>query len=135
MHHHAAVGIVIDNEHRILISKRPAHKLKGGYWEFPGGKIEEKENPKDAIIRELREEVGIEALELAPLMQHHHDYEKHSALLEVFVITRFIGEAESLEGQEIHWAKIEEFPNYRFLEANKIIIDCLQKWLQSFISD
>lgn len=131
MHHHASVGIVIDNEHRILISKRPAHKLKGGYWEFPGGKIEEKEHPKDAIIRELKEEVGIEALELTPLMQHHHDYEKHSALLEVFVITRFIGEAESLEGQEIYWAKIDEFPNYRFLEANKIIIDCLQKWLQS----
>jgi 8-oxo-dGTP diphosphatase len=127
MHHHAAVGIVIDNQQRILISKRPAHKLKGGFWEFPGGKLEENETPEQALVRELQEEVGIQVLKHEPLMQHHHDYAEHSAFLDVFVITRFIGVARPLEGQNIQWISIEEFANFRFLEANIEIIEVLKK--------
>jgi 8-oxo-dGTP diphosphatase len=127
VHHHAAVGIIIDNQQRILISKRPAHKLKGGFWEFPGGKIEENESPEEALIREVKEEVGIQVLKLEKLLQYHHHYTEHSALLEVFVITRFVGAAESLEGQEIQWITIDEWTNFRFLEANIKIIETLKK--------
>lgn len=127
VHHHAAIGVIIDNQQRILISKRPTHKLKGGFWEFPGGKIEKNESAEEALIRELKEEIGIQVLKLEKLIQHHHDYTEHSALLEVFVVTRFVGAAESLEGQEIQWISIDEFPNFRFLEANMEIIEALKK--------
>ena len=120
--HHAAVGIIVDNQQRILISKRPIHKLKGGFWEFPGGKIEKGETPEQALVRELQEEVGILVLEYNKLMQHYHDYTEHSALLEVFMVNSFEGEAQSLEGQEIQWITENELPNYNFLEANIEII-------------
>lgn len=128
--HHAAVGVVIQQK-MILISKRPAHKLKGGYWEFPGGKIEENETPEQALVRELQEEVGIQALELQPLIQHYHDYSEHSALLEVFVVTRFVGEPKSLEKQEIRWVPIESLSDYQFLEANQVIIENLSLWIKN----
>lgn len=123
LHHHAAVGIVIDNQQRILISKRPAHKLKGGYWEFPGGKVELNESPEQALVRELQEEVGLKVLTYSKLTQYYHDYSEHSALLDVFVITDFKGIAQSLEGQEIQWINKNEFSNFKFLEANIEIID------------
>ncbi len=124
IHHHVAVGIIVDKTQRVLISKRPDHKLKGGFWEFPGGKIEINESPEQGLARELQEEVGIEVVTSELLMQYHYDYEDHSAQLEVFVVSEFSGVAKSLEGQEIQWITKEQFPNYRFLEANAKMIQC-----------
>ncbi len=121
--HHVAVGIIVNSEDKILISKRLSFKLEGGFWEFPGGKIENNETAVEALIRELQEEVGIHVLKFNPLMQYHYDYPKHSALLEVFVVTHFEGEAKGLEGQEICWISENEFLNFNFLEANKKIIE------------
>ena len=125
--HHAAVGIIVNPNQEILISKRPAHKLMGGFWEFPGGKVEPGETPEDALLRELREEVGIEVVELSPLMQSQHDYDEHSALLDVFVVEKFTGTAQSLEAQEIQWIKRTDFSNYKFLEANLEMIQVFLK--------
>jgi 8-oxo-dGTP diphosphatase len=120
---HVAVGIVVDTDQRILISKRPAHKIKGGFWEFPGGKIEDGETPEEALARELQEEVGIHLLECEKLMQYHYAYEEYDALLEIYIVKGYEGVPQSLENQEIQWISDTQFPDYMFLEANKKIIE------------
>jgi 8-oxo-dGTP diphosphatase len=117
-----SVGIVVDAEDRILISKRPLHKAKGGYWEFPGGKIEANETPEAALIRELKEETGIEVLRYSKLMNLYHEYPEYHVALEIFVVSDFLGSAESLEGQELVWINKNAFGDYQFLEANDKII-------------
>ena len=64
-----AACALVDVDGRVLISQRPANKAMAGLWEFPGGKVEKGERPEDALIRELKEELGITVREacLAPL--------------------------------------------------------------------
>ncbi len=116
---------MVDKQQQILITQRPRSKSRSGYWEFPGGKIENGETPEQALIRELQEEIGVRPLEFHPMMQYHYDYPEHSALLEVFIINRFEGEPQSLEDQEILWIGLNEFPNFNFLEANQKMIEVL----------
>jgi 8-oxo-dGTP diphosphatase len=130
--YHVAVGIIVDAQGRVLISKRLPHQLAGGFWEFPGGKIENNETAEEALVRELQEEIGIKILKFCPIMEHYHDYAKHnvSALLTVFVVTSFKGEPKGLEGQEIRWISENEFSSFNFLEANKKVIEVflLKQW-------
>jgi 8-oxo-dGTP diphosphatase len=128
---YAAVGVVIDKVGRVLISKRPAHKIKGGYWEFPGGKIEPEETPEAGLIRELKEEVGIVVSQYEKLMDLYHEGADHRARLVVFLITEFEGIAEALEEQEIRWITKEAFSEYVFLEANATIIKKIIDLLES----
>lgn len=124
--HHAAIAIIRGIDGQILISKRPLHKLKGGYWEFPGGKLELGEEPKEALIRELQEELGIKASTVSPFMQYEYDYDAHyRVLLEVFLVTDFEGTPRSMEGQELEWITLTEWQNYPFLAPNKVIIEKL----------
>lgn len=120
-----AVGIVQDVENKILISKRPAHKMGGGFWEFPGGKIEENETAQQALIRELQEEVGLTPTLFKEFMQFSHTYLSHTVALEIFLIQEFKGIAKGLENQIIEWVQPCELPNYKFLEANTAIIERL----------
>lgn len=121
--YHVVVGIVVGPTQNILISKRPSHKIKGGYWEFPGGKIEKNETPVEALGRELKEEVGIEVQASRLLFQHPHEYLEYNTLLEVFLVTKFLGEPTGLEGQEVRWISRYGFSHYDFLEANHKIIE------------
>lgn len=125
--YHVSVGLIVDQEQRILINSRTSDRIQAGFWEFPGGKIESNETREQALVRELKEEVGIEATEYRFLLSHRHQYPKHDVLLEVFLVTKFLGEPECLEGQEIAWEKLEDFSNYNFLEANKNIMKKLGK--------
>lgn len=122
-----SVGIIVDAENRILISQRPQSKFKGGYWEFPGGKIEAGETPEQALIRELKEETGIEVLKYSKLTRLDYDYPEYIVALEVFVVTDFLGNAQSLEDQELVWITQDAFSDYLFLEANYQIIPLLNK--------
>ncbi|MBT6123152.1 MAG: (deoxy)nucleoside triphosphate pyrophosphohydrolase, partial [Candidatus Puniceispirillum sp.] len=97
---------LIDADGRILLAQRPAHKSMGGLWEFPGGKIEADETPEAALIRELREELGIDTAEscLAPLSfaSHHYassdDGEAFHLLMMLFVCRRWQGRPQAVEG-------------------------------------
>lgn len=124
--HHAALGIIQDAEQRFLITQRPLHKIKGGFWEFPGGKIEPNETPENALIRELKEEVGIEVVDFTKLMQHRHEYENdaYHVLLEVFHIHAYDGVVSGVEGQNIAWVKKEDLREYALLEPNIKILSC-----------
>src|SRR6185436_2383472 len=88
----AAVALV-DADGRVLIAKRPEGKAMAGLWEFPGGKVEAGERPELALIRELKEELGIDVTEacLAPLTFASHAYEKFHLLMPLYVCRRWKG--------------------------------------------
>ena len=102
----AAVALV-DADGRVLVSKRPEGKQLAGLWEFPGGKVEAGERPETALIRELKEELGIDVTEacLAPLTFASHSYEDFHLLMPLYVCRRWTGLARAAEGQELQWVK------------------------------
>jgi 8-oxo-dGTP diphosphatase len=106
---------LLDADRRVLITQRPPGKRMAGLWEFPGGKIEPGERPEEALIRELREELGIEVQEacLAPLTFASHAYQDFVLLMPLFVCRRWSGTPEGREGQALKWvppARLREFP-------------------------
>ncbi|GAA5523919.1 8-oxo-dGTP diphosphatase [Microbulbifer aestuariivivens] len=120
---HVAVGVILGADGRILIARRPDHQHMGGRWEFPGGKVEAGETVQEALVRELREEIAIEAEALHPLTEIYHDYGEKSVLLDTWWVTAFSGEAAGREGQEIRWVGRAELGSYQFPDANQAIID------------
>lgn len=121
-----AVGVIKNPQGEILIAKRPEDKHMGGLWEFPGGKIEPGESTEMALVRELREEVNLSPTRFEKLIRIAHQYPDKHVVLEVLLITEFIGNATGMEGQEIRWVKTEDLKNYTFPDANKPIITALK---------
>jgi len=122
---HVAVAAIINND-EVLISLRPDHVHQGGLWEFPGGKVEQGESVEAALIRELKEEIGIEIEHTTPLIRISHNYLDKSVLLDVWRIHSFKGEAHGAEGQQVRWCKINQLNPSDFPQANRAIIKVLQ---------
>lgn len=120
-----AVGIVINSENKVLVSLRPQSKVQGGFWEFPGGKIEQGENPEQALKRELLEEVGLSVQRARPLMQFEYDYTSRQVMIDVWQVEEFSGEAHGREGQEIAWIKLRQLGELNMLSANRPILERL----------
>lgn len=100
------VAAVIEREGHLLVCKRPVHKRYGGLWEFPGGKLEPGENDLEAITRELREELDLEVVGIAPA-----DFtilDPHPNFLIAFVPVEIRGEPRCLEHTELAWLTEEE---------------------------
>jgi 8-oxo-dGTP diphosphatase len=126
----AAVAL-IDEDGRILLSQRPPGKAMAGLWEFPGGKIEPGETPEAALIREAREELGIDirAACLAPLTFASHAYEDCHLLMPLYVCRRWEGEVEPIEGQTLAWVRANKLRDYPMPPADIPLIPILQDWL------
>ena len=127
---HVAVAVLTVKdkfEKKVLIAKRPDHVHKGGLWEFPGGKVEEGEAVLEALSRELKEELAISVLDAEPFLEVRHDYPEKSVLLDVWEVTRFSGCAVGNEGQPVVWISVDQLNDYKFPEANRPILDELQK--------
>jgi 8-oxo-dGTP diphosphatase len=126
----AAVAL-IDADGRVLLAQRPAHKEHGGLWEFPGGKIHPGETPEAALIRELKEELGIDvpARCLAPLTFASHSYETYHLLMPLYACRNWHGEPEPLEGQKLAWVRKDKLPSYAMPPADIPLVPILQDWL------
>ncbi len=122
---HVAAAVVTNEKGEILIARRPATVDQGGLWEFPGGKLAPYETARQALFRELNEEVGIEVQSASPLIRVHHQYPERNVLLDVWSVEHFTGEAYGREGQAVRWVQPEELNQYSFPEANKPILKAL----------
>ena len=123
------VSIALVNEfNEILLSKRPKNKHLGGYWEFPGGKIEANEAPEQALIREIKEEINIDINNkcIAPLSFSEFDYKEFQLLLLLYVCRRWEGEPKSMEKNEIRWVKPNMLKKYKMPPADDALIYCIQ---------
>ncbi len=122
---------LIDADGRVLLAKRPEGKTLAGLWEFPGGKIEDNERPEGALIRELKEELGINVEEscLAPLTFASHAYEDFHLLMPLFVCRRWKGIPQGLEGQTLKWVHAKDLRDYPMPPADLPLIPHLQDLL------
>jgi 8-oxo-dGTP diphosphatase len=100
---HVVAGILRDTYGRILIAQRRSDAHLAGGWEFPGGKVGPEEAPRTALMRELREELGIEVERVVVLATLTHDYPEKSVLLEFSRVLTWRGEPRGLEGQRLRW--------------------------------
>jgi 8-oxo-dGTP diphosphatase len=119
---HVVIGIIIDENQKILIAQRLSHQEKGGLWEFPGGKVEANESSYGALRREFKEEIGIDVTAADLWMQVTHDYPTKSVALDVWMITRYAGVPAGAEGQPILWITRPELIHYEFPEGNRLVI-------------
>ncbi|RLQ23739.1 8-oxo-dGTP diphosphatase MutT [Seongchinamella sediminis] len=126
---HVAVGVILDPQQNILLTRRHGHVHQGGLWEFPGGKVEPGESLATALARELREELDIAPERSSPLLAIHHDYGDKSVLLDVHVVWQFSGEPRGLEGQPLAWVPVAELQDYAFPAANEPIIPAIRELL------
>jgi 8-oxo-dGTP diphosphatase len=126
-----AACALIDEDGRVLLTRRPEGKPMAGLWEFPGGKIDAGETPEAALVRELREELGIavQAKCLAPLTFASHAYEAFHLLMPLYICRRWEGDVEALEGQEIAWVRSAKLQSYQMPPADIPLIPILQDWL------
>lgn len=115
---------LVDVDGRVLIAQRPEGKAMAGLWEFPGGKIDPGERPEEALIRELKEELGIDVTAscLAPLTFASHGYEDFHLLMPLYVCRKWQGMVQSQEGQALKWVKPMRLRDYPMPPADAPLI-------------
>ncbi len=123
---HVAAAAIFDGSGRVLLSQRARNTHQGGLWEFPGGKLEPGETPRQALLRELSEELAIRVQDSRPLIRVRHDYGDRAVLIDFFRVYDYQGEARGVEGQPLRWVapgtlRPEEFP-----AADRPVITALQ---------
>jgi 8-oxo-dGTP diphosphatase len=122
---HVLVGLIEDEHGRILINERRPGTHMAGFWEFPGGKLAAGETPRQALDRELAEELGIAVLDAEPFMQHRHDYPEKRVLLDVWRVLAFTGWPLGLEAQALAWVHPRDLMAFGLLPADRPIVDVL----------
>jgi 8-oxo-dGTP diphosphatase len=122
---------LVDIDGRVLLARRPEGKPLAGLWEFPGGKVRDGESPEAALIRELREELGIDTHEscLAPVTFASHRYESFHLLMPLYVCRRWQGMVTPREGQRLQWVRAERLERYVMPPADKPLIPVLKDLL------
>ncbi|MCK5575370.1 MAG: 8-oxo-dGTP diphosphatase MutT [Sphingomonadales bacterium] len=126
----SAVALV-DVDNRVLIAQRPEGKSMAGLWEFPGGKVEEGELPEAALIRELKEELGIDTSSscLAPFAFASHSYETFHLLMPLYICRKWEGFMEGREGQSLKWVRANELGQHDMPPADVPLVALLRDYL------
>ena len=119
---HVAAGVLRNAGGEILVARRHDHADQGGLWEFPGGKVEAGETARQALSRELEEELGIRVRESRPLVRVPHSYPHRRVVLDVFDVTAFDGEPHGREGQPVRWVAPNGLNTLAFPAANRPIV-------------
>jgi 8-oxo-dGTP diphosphatase len=121
-------GALFDAEGRVLIAQRPAGKALAGRWEFPGGKLHEGEAPLDGLVRELREELGVQVHAAERLVRYAHAYPDRTVRLDLWSVSTWSGEPQGLDGQAIKWVAPGRLGEEDILEADRPMIEALLRF-------
>jgi 8-oxo-dGTP diphosphatase len=118
---------LVDSDGRVLVARRPEGKQFAGLWEFPGGKIEVGETPEASLIRELKEELGIDTQSacLAPLTFVSHAYDDFHLLMLLYVCRKWQGTAQPLEAAGLKWVRPRDLRNLDMPPADAPLISPL----------
>jgi len=118
-------AVVVEPDSRFLLAERPVGKVYAGYWEFPGGKVEPGESRRDALVRELHEELGIDVDQASPWLTKLYTYPHATVRLNFFRVTRWHGEPHGKENQRLSWQMIDAVKVAPLLPANGPILRAL----------
>ena len=122
------VAALILKNGKVLVCQRTRHQTMPLKWEFPGGKIEEGEQPRDALRRELDEELGIDARIGEEVARIRHEYKSGASVeLRFYVVQDFKGELENRIFRDVRWARRSELTSFDFLEADLGLVKDLAK--------
>lgn len=125
---------LVNEQNEVLLAQRPAHKPMPGLWEFPGGKIERGETADSALIRELKEELGVEVAQtdLEPFWFLSHTYEEldFHLMMPVWIVRRWQGVARALEHQAIAWKHPLHMHDLPMIEADDPLVTRLAQELE-----
>ncbi|HZQ67684.1 MAG TPA: (deoxy)nucleoside triphosphate pyrophosphohydrolase [Terriglobales bacterium] len=120
------VAGLIFQDGKVLICQRTKYQTMPLKWEFPGGKIEEGEQPRDALRRELEEELGIVAQIGEEVARIRHEYRGGGAVeLRFFAVRSYQGLLENRIFKDIRWAEFSDLPSFDFLEADLTLVQSL----------
>jgi len=120
------VAALIMQDGKLLVCQRTRHQTMPLKWEFPGGKIEEGEQPRDALRRELDEELGVQATIGDELARIQHEYPNGGMVeLRFYVVREYKGELENRIFKDIQWAKPKDLLKFDFLEADLTLVNDL----------
>jgi len=120
-------GILIDKDKRLLLSQRQSFKTFPLKWEFPGGKVAAGESPEMALIRELKEELNVDAKQLKFFLSLEHDYDQFKVLIDFFLVNSWKGRLIANEDQVLDWYKLDQVRQLDLLEADILVIEKLRK--------
>lgn len=122
---------LVDGDGRVLVTSRPPGKAMAGMYEFPGGKLLPGETPERGLIRELREELGVdtETSCLAPLSFVSHGYETFHLLMPLYVCRIWRGDPAPREGQGLRWVRPRALRELPLLLADRPLIPVLEELL------
>jgi len=123
-------GALCDARGRILIARRPADRHMGGRWEFPGGKVGRDESEEQALVRELREELGVQVRAPQFCLRLTHAYPDRTVELSCWIVADFSGEPQCRDGQQLKWVAAAELMQQDILEADLPFIEALQRLIQ-----
>ncbi len=128
---HKVIAVaVVFRGHELLIDQRLETSMLGGLWEFPGGKIEPGESPADCVVREVKEEIGIDVTAEAELATIEHEYTHFTITLIAHICRYQSGEARPLQCADVRWIPPDQLKDYAFPMANQKLFPYLQQWLQ-----
>lgn len=117
---------IFDADGRVLIAQRPDGKHMAGWWEFPGGKVGQGESDRDALERELLEELGVKARAHRPITTMSHEYPDRVVELVLWHASIESGAARGLDGQQLQWVDCQSLGNVGLLPADLPLIPALQ---------
>jgi len=128
-HIHVVAAIIWKQESRqqFLIARRQKGKHLEHYWELPGGKVEANESPRQALQRELVEEISIRAISATQFMQVYHRYPDRNILLDTWIVDDYQGNVMPREQQALAWIDCNQISAYRFPDADLPILDALKQ--------
>lgn len=117
------VAALIEKDGKLLVCQRTRHQTMPLKWEFPGGKIEEGEQPRDALRRELEEELGISATVGDEIKRIQHEYPNGGMVeLRFFIVRQHQGEIENRIFRDTQWVAPKDLAAYDFLEADLTLV-------------